>query len=197
MDSTTLAFWLEKQEFTVEYLYFDYGQGQISGERDCAVFIAKQLRASLNVLETPRPRESLRNIVSSHSNDALLFGDVVNMCAMAATFAFISGMDSLLLGVNADDVRIFPALQARFFGTMEKLATFWMGNKLRILTPFLDKDKSSVVEIGAELGVPFENTWSCCVNVDKHCGRCSDCLSRKQAFREAGLPDRTEYEHEI
>jgi len=197
LDSATLAFWLKKQGYTIECLYFDYGQGQTNGERECAVAIAKQLGANLNVLETPRPRESLRNVISSHSNDAELFGDVVNMCTMAATFAFILGMDSIFLGVNADDVRAHPALQIGFFRTIEKLATLWMGNKLRVLTPFLDKDKSSVMGIGAKLGVSFENTWSCSVNVDKHCGRCSDCLARKQAFREVGLPDRTEYEFEI
>jgi 7-cyano-7-deazaguanine synthase len=197
IDSTTLAFWLKKQGYGIECLYFDYGQGQTNGERECAVSIARQLGANLNVLVTPRPRESLRNIISSHSNNAELFGDVVNMCTMAATFAFILGMDSILLGVNANDVRVHPALQTRFFRTIEKLVTLWTGNKLKVLTPFLDKDKSSVIAIGAKLGVPFENTWSCSVNVDKHCGRCSDCLARKQAFREAGLPDRTEYEHEI
>ena len=194
IDSTTLAFWLKKQGYTIEYLYFDYGQGQTNGERECAVSIAKQLGANLNVLETPRPRESLRNIISSHSNDAELFGDVVNMCTIAATFAFISGMDSILLGVNADDARVYPALQTRFFRTIEKLVTLWTGNKLRVLTPFLDKDKSSVMGIGAKLGVPFEKTWSCSVNVDKHCGKCFECLERKEAFREIGLPDPTKYE---
>lgn len=197
LDSATLAFWLREQGHTIECLYFDYGQGQTNGERECAVSIAKQLGACLNILETPRPRESLTNVMSSHGNDVELFGDVVNMCTTAATFAFLSGIDSILLGVNADDARVHPALQTRFFRTIEKVVSLWMGNEFRVLTPFLNKDKSSVVRIGVKLGVPFKNTWSCSVNVDKHCGRCSDCLARKEAFREVGLPDPTEYEHEI
>lgn len=195
LDSETLAYWLKKQGYAVECLYFDYGQGQTNSERESAVFIAKQLGVSLTVLETPRPRESLRNIISSHDNDAELFGDVVGLCTMAATFAFISGIDSIFLGLNADDVRVHPTLQTKFFRAIEELINLWMGNKLRVLTPFLDKDKSSVMRIGVKLGVPFESSWSCGLNVDKHCGRCSDCLARKDAFKEVGLADPTRYEH--
>lgn len=195
LDSETLAYWLKRQGYTVECLYFDYGQGQTNSERESAVFIAKQLSASLTVLEAPRPRESLRNIISSHDNDAELFGDVVSLCTMAATFAFMSGIHSIYLGLNADDVRLHPALQTKFFRSIEELVGLWMGNKLRVLTPFLDKDKSMVMRIGMKLGVPFESSWSCGVNVYKHCGICSNCVARKRAFREVGLTDPTRYEH--
>jgi 7-cyano-7-deazaguanine synthase len=63
-----------------------------------------------------------------------------------------------------------------------------------VLTPFLQKDKSSVMRIGARLDVPYVDTWSCGVNVEKHCGKCVECLARKGAFKEIGLPDPTEYE---
>jgi 7-cyano-7-deazaguanine synthase len=194
IDSTTLAFWLKKQGYSIECLYFDYGRGQTNGERECAVSIARQLGANLNVLVTPRPRESLRNIISSHNNDTELFGDVVNMCTMSATFAFAYGFDSIALGVNADNVQAHPALNTSFFRAIEKLVSLWMGNEIRVLTPFLEKDKSSVMRIGVKLSVPFEDTWSCSVNIDKHCGKCFGCLERKEAFKEIGLLDPTKYE---
>ena len=197
LDSATLAFWLKRRGYALEALYLDYEQGQMNGERECAVSIAKQLDINLNILETPLPSESLRNIISGHCDDAKLFGDITNMCTTAATFAFISNIDTIILGVNANNVRAHPALQRTFFRTIEKLVGLWMGCKLRVLTPFLNKDKSTIIRLGAELGVPFEDTWSCSVNVDRHCGKCSDCLARKEALREIGLPHRTEYEHEI
>jgi len=195
LDSETLAYRLKEQGYVVECLYFDYGHGQTNSERESAVFIAKQLSVSLTVLETPRPRESLRNIISIHDSDTELFGDVVGLCTMAATFAFVSGIDSVFLGLNADDVQVHPALQTKFFSAIEELIHLWMGTRLRVLTPFLDKDKSLVMKIGVKLGVPFESSWSCGVNVDKHCGRCSDCLARKAAFKEVGLADPTKYVH--
>ena len=197
LDSATLAFWLAKQGYTIECLYFDYEQGQTNAERECAISIAKRLDARLNILETPRPRDSLRNIMQSQSGEAELLADVVSLCIMAASFAFASSIDLISLGVTADDRRLHPSLQIKFFRNIEKLTKLWTGNNLRLLTPFLNKDKSSVMRIGTKLGVPFENTWSCSVNVERHCGRCSDCVTRKRGFEEAGLLDPTKYEDGI
>lgn len=199
IDSTTLAFWLKNQGYIIEALYFDYGQGQINSERSCAMAVAKKLNISLHIIETPLPSDSLRNTTSSqgpclHLNDVKLFGDAVGMCIMATAFAFPHGFDSIALGINTDNVRAHPALNASFFRTIEKLASLWINNRIRVLTPFLQKDKTTVMRIGARLDVPYVDTWSCGVNIEKHCGKCVECLARKEAFKEIRLPDPTEYE---
>ena len=44
------------------------------------------------------------------------------------------------------------------------------------------------------IGVPLALTLSCMnPQGDRHCGRCSKCRERQDAFRVAGLPDPTEY----
>jgi 7-cyano-7-deazaguanine synthase len=48
--------------------------------------------------------------------------------------------------------------------------------------------------MGVELGVPLEMTLSCMNPVGTtHCGLCSKCRERRDAFREAGVNDATTY----
>jgi 7-cyano-7-deazaguanine synthase len=55
-------------------------------------------------------------------------------------------------------------------------------------------EKSDVIRLGAGLGVPFELTLSC-MNPRQglHCGQCSKCRERRDAFHEAGIADPTSY----
>ena len=50
------------------------------------------------------------------------------------------------------------------------------------------------MKIGAELGVPFELTLSCMnPSGTTHCGLCSKCRERRDAFHAAGITDPTTY----
>jgi len=54
--------------------------------------------------------------------------------------------------------------------------------------------KRDVIRLGASLGVPLELTLSCMQPIDGiHCGRCSKCRERREAFSEAGVVDPTRY----
>ena len=54
--------------------------------------------------------------------------------------------------------------------------------------------KADVIRLGESLGVPFELTLSCMQPVNGlHCGRCSKCRERRDAFVEAGVEDPTDY----
>jgi 7-cyano-7-deazaguanine synthase len=51
-----------------------------------------------------------------------------------------------------------------------------------------------VIRIGMELGVALELTLSCMNPKDgMHCGLCSKCRERRDAFNEAGVEDKTPY----
>jgi 7-cyano-7-deazaguanine synthase len=64
---------------------------------------------------------------------------------------------------------------------------------IKLLTPFESITKTEIAKLGHTLGVPFHLTWSCYKGGDVHCGVCGTCNERKEAFREAGLTDPTEY----
>ena len=199
VDSTTLAFWLKDQGFAIEALYFDYGQGKTNGERTCAMAIARKLDITLHAVETPLPSDVIRNALTVQDSciqvdDAKIFGDVIGMCTTAMTLAFIHGFDSISLGINADNARVHPSLSNGFFETIGELASIWKGRRIVVLTPFLQKSKTSIMRVGADIGVPYAETWSCGASIEKQCGKCAECKARKAAFKGAKLPDPTDYE---
>ena len=67
------------------------------------------------------------------------------------------------------------------------------GKKIRDIISLDDKDE--IIKLGQELNVPFELTYSCYIGGEdlEHCGKCSKCMYRKQAFYWAGIKDPTSY----
>ncbi len=73
----------------------------------------------------------------------------------------------------------------------------------RLLAPLITYDKDRVVELGEELGVPWEYTYSCYAGhgfktvggrkLPVHCGYCSNDKRRALAFKMAGVRDRSLY----
>ena len=88
----------------------------------------------------------------------------------------------------------FPDATPEFFATLASAISLGLGSQIDIETPFAAMRKSEVIRRGCELGVPLELTMSCMNPKDgAHCGRCSKCRERKDAFREAGVRDPTVY----
>jgi 7-cyano-7-deazaguanine synthase len=65
---------------------------------------------------------------------------------------------------------------------------------ISIEAPFASMKKADVIRLGRSLGVPFELTLSCMQPKDgRHCGCCSKCRERIEAFRDVGERDPAEY----
>jgi 7-cyano-7-deazaguanine synthase len=71
--------------------------------------------------------------------------------------------------------------------------------KCIIETPLLLMQKTEIVSLGKELGIPFNDTFSCLVNTDEfeHCGKCERCLQRITAFQKLNRIERHVYEKSI
>jgi 7-cyano-7-deazaguanine synthase len=88
----------------------------------------------------------------------------------------------------------FPDATPDFFNTLAKAMSLGLAHAISVDAPFMDMHKSDVILLGHELGVPFELTLSCMNPRDGlHCGECSKCRERRDAFREAGTEDPTTY----
>lgn len=98
----------------------------------------------------------------------------------------------------------FPDARPQFFSTMAQALSLGLDHPIEIATPFLEWEKDEVIRRGAELGVPFEFTLSCMNPVagsrlpdpgslPQHCGLCSKCRERRDAFAAAGVSDPSTY----
>lgn len=116
----------------------------------------------------------------------------------AAAIALSNGCSVIYYGIHADDAagNAYPDTSDVFNRAISDAIYTGSGNAVRIIAPFVGKSKAAVVSMGAEIGVPFELTWSCYEGRDRACGVCGTCVDRRRAFAENGLTDPIEYEDE-
>ena len=124
--------------------------------------------------------------------DVYLTGRNVALLSKAGIHGAQHGIGRIALGLLAGNP--FPDATPRFFEMMASALSLGLAHDLAIDAPFASMEKSEVVKLGVELGVPLELTLSC-VNPQEglHCGRCSKCRERRDAFADAQVTDPTTY----
>ena len=124
--------------------------------------------------------------------EVYLVGRNVLLLAKVAAWCAVNRIGRIALGPLAGNP--FPDATPEFFAAMERALSLGLDHALRIVTPFRHLSKAEVIARGRDLDVPFELTLSCMNPVDgRHCGRCSKCRERLEAFEAAGVPDPAPY----
>jgi 7-cyano-7-deazaguanine synthase len=129
--------------------------------------------------------------------DVYLPGRNIVLLAKAGVYCAGAGIDRLVLGTLGHNP--FPDATPEFRLTMARALSLGLAHDLRVDAPYAEMSKADVIRRGAALGVPFELTLSCMSPVaspslPRHCGTCSKCRERHDAFVEAGVRDPTEYD---
>jgi 7-cyano-7-deazaguanine synthase len=103
------------------------------------------------------------------------------------------------VGVNALDYSGYPDCRPDYIQAMQKV--FDLGTKqgregtaIQIVAPLIDLKKTEIIQLGNQLGVPWEQTWSCYAGEAVACGVCDSCRLRLAAFAELGLQDPLSYD---
>jgi 7-cyano-7-deazaguanine synthase len=202
-DSTVVAYWAKAQGYTLHCLSFKYGQ-IAEKETNQARKIAEKLGASIKVIDLSSLREIFLGVTSLCDRNIALtsafsqpivvpFRNAIFL-SIAVSYAAAVGANKIFYGAHASDAANYPDCRETFYKSMEQTAQLGTEMDIKIEAPFSGIPKSELLKIGKSLNVPFELTWSCYLDGEKHCGRCESCVNRKAAFKQAGIPDPTQYE---
>ncbi|AKG24694.1 7-cyano-7-deazaguanine synthase QueC [Calothrix sp. 336/3] len=108
--------------------------------------------------------------------------------------------ERVYIGVNALDYSGYPDCRPDYIQGMQEVFRLGTkqgreGNPISIVTPLINLKKTEIIQLGNQLGVPWELTWSCYAGGESACGVCDSCRLRLAAFAELGLVDPIDYEH--
>ncbi len=124
--------------------------------------------------------------------DVYLEGRNIVLTSKAAVLCARLKVERLALGPLAGNP--FPDATPEFIAALSRALSLGLGRPLDVVTPLVAMHKEDVVRRGLDFGVPLALTLSCMnPQGDRHCGRCSKCRERQDAFRVAGVSDQTDY----
>ncbi|WP_414529424.1 7-cyano-7-deazaguanine synthase QueC [Nodularia chucula] len=106
--------------------------------------------------------------------------------------------ERVYIGVNALDYSGYPDCRPDYIEAMQQVFQLGTkqgreGNPIKIISPLIDLKKTEIIQLGNQLGVPWDLTWSCYAGDDVACGVCDSCRLRLAAFRDLGLQDPLRY----
>jgi 7-cyano-7-deazaguanine synthase len=209
LDSVTMAHQLADDGHHLAIVSVDYGQrhrreltyAERCAERLSATYVPVDLRSVTAHLAGSALTDPAVDVPMGHYAAPSMSATVVpnrNMMliAVAAAIAVGQGAQAVATAVHAGDHPIYPDCRPEFIDAMsEALRIGNAGHRPPgIMAPFVDVTKADIVRIGAVIGVPFAETWSCYLGGDTHCGTCGTCVERREEFELAGVVDPTTYE---
>ncbi len=205
LDSTTLLY--EECDRVALAVTFDYGSNHAVREIACARHHCGQLGIEHLVIELGFMGRYFHSSLLS-GGDAIPSGnyDEENMkstvvpfrngimLSIACGLAESRGLKRVLIANHGGDHAIYPDCRPSFINAMDVAMRAGTYVNVEIAAPYTHLTKADIVRRGAKLGVDYGETYSCYRGGEHHCGTCGTCSERREAFREAGIPDPTEYE---
>lgn len=175
----------------------------------------RALTAYLDALELPNMRPltvlemPVRSLYGKHwsttgedvpgyeapDEDVYLPGRNVLLIGVTAVWCAMNDVSGIAIG--SLDHNPFPDATPSFFEDYGRVLSSSLDHPLRIVAPYRSREKAEI--IAAFPTLPLELTLTCMQPLAAddgslvHCGDCNKCRERREAFRDAGVEDRTRY----
>lgn len=206
MDSVTLLY--DRKEEIALAVTFDYGSNHNKREAEYAKYHCEKLGIEHIVIPLDFIHEYFKSsllegadaVPEGHYADENMKSTVVPfrngiMLSIACGIAESRGLRRVMIANHAGDHAIYPDCRSAFIHSMSMAMQNGTYENVRIEAPYTEITKTQIAEIGKTIGVDYTKTYSCYKGGEKHCGRCGTCVERKEALRDAGIEDLTEYEN--
>jgi len=202
LDSSTLLYHLLAEGHTVKVLSVNYGQRHSRELRAASEICAKtgveHRIVNLSGLAAIFGQNALTDKAvdvphGAYSSETMAVTTVPNrnmiLLSIATGWAIASDFTAVAFGAHSGTYTPYPDCQPQFAVAMNAATHVCDEQPIEVLAPFIHWTKADIVKRGHQLGVPFELTWSCYEGGDIHCGACSTCVDRRNAFADAGIND--------
>jgi len=210
LDSTVLGYRLRADGTRLTMLSFDYGQRhrrELEYARRTAAKLTGthrviDLSAICGLLAGSSLTDAAVEVPDGHYTDLSMRMTVVPnrnaiMLDVAVAQAVAVQAGAVAFGAHAGDHPIYPDCRPAFLDAYRRMVLLanegFLTPQFTVLAPFIGLRKADIVTLGADLGVPFADTWSCYKGAGMHCGTCGTCVERREAFQVAGVTDPTDY----
>jgi len=169
-------------------LSFDYGQRHkqelISAKKIAAHYSVEHFLIHIDPLLFSSARSSLTNFtLTVDPENAYVPARNLLFLAHAISFAESQNIAEIYIGANAEDIHNFPDCSRAFFDSLEAAVHLGIknGKSFSILTPLSRFSKKEIINLGKQLSVPIELTFSCYdPNRGNPCGICHACVLRNK-----------------
>jgi len=203
LDSTCVATKFVRDGWDVCLLHFKYGCTAQTREAALIPKIAERLGCTYHFLTVDYSEMKGNSPILSKGSkiaDGIAGAEFAHewvparnflMLAHATAFAEANGYHCIALGNNLEESGAYPDNEEQMTVLLDNVLNYAVsdGYNLRIVAPVGNLMKHEIVKLGLELDAPFDVTWSCYRDEEKHCGECGPCFMRKTAFERNGTVD--------
>lgn len=177
LDSVTLLYDLQAQGHKIHSVSFNYRQRHVQ-EIQWAIHHARRLGVLWTVIELPELKGSA---LTDGSGGVVVPNRNAIFLSHAVALAVHAGADTVTYACNADDEEVFPDCRRAFVQAFNHLL---MSTEIQVevCAPYMDKRKWQIADLARQLGVSFNETWSCYAGGTEPCGVCLACKIREDAL---------------
>ena len=211
LDSVTLLYMCHKKYQNIHVITYHYGQKN-NRELESALYFADGLNVTHSLIdlrdlqmvfgeaalidnpnseEIPDISGAITTTQATLNKTIVPFRNAIFL-SIATAYCISNNIDTILYGAHANDSQTYLDCRPKFINAFEKVIQA-AGHDIKVEAPFITYNRAKIVKIASMYGVPLERTYSCYRGTEKHCGQCPTCIERKNAFKESGVTDVTDY----